>query len=152
MNVEAHGISSIVRGGANITRAGICNYSVPYASAIPSCKNFIDAHILLPLGRVIGRGLPAGLLSAIHTPGHSAGSLSFLAREPLVRPVASVDTTTEAVIDGEGGVLFSGDHFCFSARLGRLDGMGRYGDDLKEQVNGLTHELRNADEEWPNLL
>ena len=46
-------------------------------------------------------------LRAIHTPGHSAGSVSFLAEAPLC--------------GGAEGALFTGDHFCFSGRLGRLE-------------------------------
>ena len=46
-------------------------------------------------------------LSTIHTSGHSAGSVSFLAEAPLC--------------GGAEGALFTGDHFCFSGRLGRLD-------------------------------
>ena len=63
-------------------------------------------------------------LRAIHTPGHSAGSVSFLA---------------EAALCGGGeGVLFTGDHFCFSGRLGRLDGMARYGEDLPLQARSIA--------------
>ena len=46
-------------------------------------------------------------LRAIHTSGHSAGSVRFLAEAPLC--------------GGAEGALFTGDHFCFSGRLGRLE-------------------------------
>jgi len=63
-------------------------------------------------------------LTAIHTPGHSAGSICFL---------------TEAhLCGGEEGVLFTGDHLCFSGRLGRLDGMARYGEDIPLQVRSIS--------------
>jgi hypothetical protein len=110
----------------------------------------------LPPFRLESIGLPPHLLTAIHTPGHSAGSLSFLARQQLVnpdtagrgtaggsaaRPGDTEGSTGEATVGGagdtaggEGGVLFSGDHFAFNGRLGRLDGIGRFGDDVQMQV------------------
>jgi len=51
-------------------------------------------------------------LSAIHTPGHSRGSVTFVADQRWT--------------GGESCAL-TGDHLCFSSRLGRLDGMARYG-------------------------
>jgi glyoxylase-like metal-dependent hydrolase (beta-lactamase superfamily II) len=39
---------------------------------------------------------------------------------------------------GSEGVLFTGDHFAFSGRLGRLDGFGRYGNDLKLQAQSIS--------------
>ena len=62
-------------------------------------------------------------LRAIHTPGHSRGSLCFLA---------------EASLTGGGGVLFSGDHLAYSARLKRIDGMGRYGWNLPLQARSIA--------------
>jgi len=55
--------------------------------------------------------LAPGLL-AVHVPGHSRGSLAFLA-----------DSTRT----GGEPVLFTGDHLAFNAKLGRLDGLARYG-------------------------
>ncbi|MEM6302568.1 MAG: hypothetical protein AAF749_12565, partial [Pseudomonadota bacterium] len=48
--------------------------------------------------------LPGGV-TAIHVPGHSRGHLAFLYKS----------------------AIFTGDHLALSARLGRLDGLGRYG-------------------------
>ena len=62
-------------------------------------------------------------LTAIHTPGHSRGSVSYLA--------------DAALCGGGEGVLFTGDHFCFSGRLGRLDGMARFGWDLEAQSKSI---------------
>jgi glyoxylase-like metal-dependent hydrolase (beta-lactamase superfamily II) len=58
-------------------------------------------------------------LTAIHTPGHSRGSLCFLASPALT---------------GGDGALFTGDHLAFSGRLGRLDGFARYGWDVRLQA------------------
>jgi len=61
-------------------------------------------------------------LTAIHTPGHSRGSLCFL---------ASGERT------GGEGVLFSGDHLAYNAKLGRLDGFARYGWSLGLQAESM---------------
>ena len=74
-------------------------------------------------------------LTAIWTPGHSRGSLSFLAEASLT--------------GGIEGALFTGDHFCFSGRLGRLDGMARYGWDLALQSESI---LKLADEPYLWIL
>ena len=74
-------------------------------------------------------------LRAIHTPGHSAGSVSFLAEA--------------ALCGGAEGALFTGDHFCFSGRLGRLDGMARYGEDLPLQARSIA---KLADEPFSWVL
>ena len=58
-------------------------------------------------------------LTAIFTPGHSPGHLSFHA---------------SATATGGDGVLFTGDHLAFNARLSRLDGFGRYGWDAPKQA------------------
>ena len=72
-------------------------------------------------------------LTAIHTPGHSAGSVSFLAEA--------------ALCGGAEGVLFTGDHFCFSGRLGRLDGMARYGENLPQQARSIA-KLADEPFQW----
>lgn len=57
-------------------------------------------------------------LHALHVPGHSLGSLCFLA---------------DAALAGGEGVLFTGDHLALNGRLGRLDGFARYGRDIARQ-------------------
>lgn len=61
-------------------------------------------------------------LMAVHTPGHSRGSVCFLASAQLC---------------GGQAVLFTGDHLAFNARLDRLDGFGRYGWDLALQAQSM---------------
>eukprot|EP00747_Dinoflagellata_sp_TGD_P089118 gnl/TRDRNA2_/TRDRNA2_164218_c0_seq1.p1 gnl/TRDRNA2_/TRDRNA2_164218_c0~~gnl/TRDRNA2_/TRDRNA2_164218_c0_seq1.p1 ORF type:complete len:164 (+),score=18.45 gnl/TRDRNA2_/TRDRNA2_164218_c0_seq1:41-493(+) len=61
-------------------------------------------------------------ITAIHTPGHSRGSLCFLAAGELT---------------GGEGVLFTGDHFAYSARLDRLDGFARYGWNVPLQAESI---------------
>lgn len=58
-------------------------------------------------------------VTAIHTPGHTDGSVCY-----LVAPELS----------GGDGVLFTGDHFALSGRLGRLDGFARYSRDTTQQA------------------
>ena len=88
-----------------------------------------DARSSSSVGESSGRWRVLPGLSAIWTPGHSRGSLSFLAEASLT--------------GGIEGALFTGDHFCFSGRLGRLDGMARYGWDLplqSESIRKLANE------------
>eukprot|EP00616_Rhizochromulina_sp_CCMP1243_P018597 CAMPEP_0118962696 /NCGR_PEP_ID=MMETSP1173-20130426/933_1 /TAXON_ID=1034831 /ORGANISM="Rhizochromulina marina cf, Strain CCMP1243" /LENGTH=336 /DNA_ID=CAMNT_0006910985 /DNA_START=100 /DNA_END=1110 /DNA_ORIENTATION=+ len=73
-------------------------------------------------------------LSAIHTPGHSQGSVTFIA---------------SAAFTGGEACAFTGDHLCFSSRLGRIDGMGRYGWDTNLQADSIR---RLADEEFLWIL
>ena len=62
-------------------------------------------------------------LTAIPSPGHSRGSACYL--------VGGERT-------GGDGALFSGDHLAVSARLGRLDGFGNYGDDVVAQAKSIS--------------
>ena len=72
-------------------------------------------------------------VTIVGTPGHSRGSLSFLA--------------DAAVCGGGEGAVFTGDHFCFSGRLGRLDGMARYGWDVATQAESIA-KLADLDFLW----
>uniref|UniRef100_A0A7S1TXG1 Metallo-beta-lactamase domain-containing protein n=3 Tax=Phaeomonas parva TaxID=124430 RepID=A0A7S1TXG1_9STRA len=58
-------------------------------------------------------------VKVVHTPGHSAGSITLI---------------LSGSVTGGDGVAFTGDHLALSARLGRLDGFAAYGDDHKLQV------------------
>ena len=63
-----------------------------------------------------------GGLTAVHTPGHSRGSVSFL---------------FDGSWTGGEGALFTGDHLAFNGKLNRLDGFGRYGWNLPLQAESI---------------
>lgn len=71
-------------------------------------------------------------LTAHHTPGHSRGSLCFLANAQLA---------------GKEGVLFTGDHLAYSARRQRLDGFARYGWDIRLQAESIL-KLAHLPFQW----
>lgn len=70
--------------------------------------------------------LPGGV-TAIHVPGHSRGHLAFLYKS----------------------AIFTGDHLALSARLGRLDGLGRYGWNSDVQSESIA---KLADEDFLHLF
>jgi len=94
----------------------------PYIETRDVELQLVDADAVTPDSSTPG-SLPrwhlAPGLSAIHTPGHTPGSLCFL---------AAPDAT-----DGDG-CLFTGDHLALSGRLGRLDGFARYSQDTNVQA------------------
>lgn len=71
-------------------------------------------------------------VTAVHTPGHSRGSLCFL--------VDGRETGGESA-------LFTGDHLAWVERLGRLDGFARYGWDVGVQADSIR-KLAELDFDW----
>ena len=65
--------------------------------------------------------------TAVWTPGHSEGSISFIA---------------DGRMTGGESCVFTGDTLAFNGRLGRLDGFGRYGDDLEVQAASIASLAR----------
>lgn len=63
-------------------------------------------------------------ITAVHTPGHSYGSICFLA--------------AASIVGSDEGVLFTGDHLAFAGSLGRLDGFARYGNDVHLQAASIA--------------
>lgn len=62
----------------------------------------------------------------LHTPGHSPGSIT-LWKKPT---------------NGQPGIIFTGDHYAYTTRTGRMSGFPRYGNDLATQKKSLENLLK----------
>ncbi|CAM9258685.1 unnamed protein product [Scytosiphon promiscuus] len=75
-------------------------------------------------------------LKAIHTPGHSRGSITLLYDNN-----GGINNGRSAAEDGlsihSEGIAFTGDHLALSGRTGALTGFPRYGYDLKMQSESM---------------
>ncbi|CAB9524644.1 Lactamase_B [Seminavis robusta] len=65
----------------------------------------------------------------LHTPGHSPGSITLWKKPDNDQP----------------GIIFTGDHYAFTTRTGRMSGFPRYGNNLQLQAESLQGLL---DLEW----
>ncbi|CAK9095776.1 unnamed protein product [Durusdinium trenchii] len=73
-------------------------------------------------------------VKVLHTPGHSAGSITLI---------------LDGRVTGGDGAAFTGDHLAMNGRLGRLDGFARYSDDLDLQAESMR---RLAEEDFLWIL
>ncbi|CAM9258564.1 unnamed protein product, partial [Hapterophycus canaliculatus] len=71
-------------------------------------------------------------LRAIHTPGHSRGSITLL-YDNNGGSNSGRSATQEEVAGQDEGIAFTGDHLALSGRTGALTGFPRYGYDLAMQ-------------------
>lgn len=62
----------------------------------------------------------------LHTPGHSPGSITL-----WKKPTAE-----------EPGIIFTGDHYAYTSRTGRMSGFPRYGNNLQVQAKSLQNLLQ----------
>ncbi len=85
----------------------------------------------------------------IHTPGHSAGSISLLyyfldnAKDNIIDP------SLGQLNDKRIGVFFTGDTYAFTSRDGgRMTGFPRYGNDTKLQAKTISNIIDTFSEYW----
>ena len=62
----------------------------------------------------------------LHTPGHSPGSITLFKKSDQQQP----------------GIIFTGDHYAYTTRTGRMSGFPRYGNNLQLQAKSLEHLLQ----------
>jgi glyoxylase-like metal-dependent hydrolase (beta-lactamase superfamily II) len=62
----------------------------------------------------------------LHTPGHSPGSITLWKKPEQDQP----------------GIIFTGDHYAYSTRTGRMSGFPRYGNNLQLQAKSLKGLLK----------